>query len=358
MSDLEIDFHDGLQESINDSSSAANSEENIEQSEPNSSSRPTVLSAGPDREYHLANHPLYQRPVQILTNAIKEAFLIASDAVRFKRLGCSFLADFRAGKSTALEMIARDLADVLPDVACQLVSAITHDAVTERTFYGDLLIAFGLPIDGSAQDRSSRLRGAIITACINAGGRHFCLFIDEGQNWGIREYTFLRDFSNQLRQDDRYVLSTVIFGDLRLEEIASSFRSRRKDLWARFLMKPEAFAGIRSIEDLKFFLSEYDNIKRCEYPAGSKLSYSEFFLPRAYASGWRLANEAPNAWDAFVRSAANVNRKLGDIGMQWVGDTVTQFLTAQMASDVAEFKSSSDDWDAAVLHSKFIDSLI
>ncbi|WP_234086889.1 ATP-binding protein [Azonexus sp. R2A61] len=354
MSDLEIDIHDTQQETMKNCSLA----ENKEQSERSNSLRSATLSAGPDREYHLTNHPIYQRPVQILTNAIKDAFLIASDAVRFKRLGCSFLADFRAGKSTALEMIARHLTDVLPDVASQLVSAITHDAVTERTFYGDLLIAFGLPIDGSAQDRSSRLRGAIITACINAGGRHFCLFIDEGQNWGGREYTFLRDFSNQLRQDDRYVLSTVIFGDLRLEELASSFRSKRKDLWARFLMKPESFAGIRSIEDLKFFLSEYDNIKRCEYPAGSKLSYSEFFLPLAYASGWRLADEAQNAWDAFVRSAASVNRKLGDIGMQWVGDTVTQFLTGQMAIDVAKFKSTPDDWDAAVLHSKFIDSLI
>lgn len=358
MPDLRSDIHAPQQENDKGISLPINSEENKEGSEYNAPLRSIVLSAGPEREYHLANHPLNQRPLHILTNAVKEAFLIASDAVRFKRLGCSFLADFRSGKSTALEMIARDLPSVLPNVACQLVSAITHDAVQERAFYGDLLMAFKLPTDGTAQDRFIRLRGAIITACINAGGRHFCLLIDEGQNWGAREYTFLRDFSNQLRQDDRYILSTIIFGDLKLKELASNFRSKRQDLWARFLMKPESFAGIRNIEDLKFFLSEFDNIKRCEYPAGSYLSYSEFFLPRAYASNWRLAAEAQNAWDAFVRSAAKVNRKVDQIGMQWVADTVTHFLTAQMASDVAKYKSTPDNWDEAVFHSKFLDSLI
>ncbi len=317
-----------------------------------------ALSPGADREYHLANHPLNQRPVAILTESIKSAFIIASDAVRFKRLGCAFLADFRTGKSTALEMIARELTNVLPEVACELISAIAHDTVTERAFWGDILVAFGLPLYGNAQDRFQRLRAAIITACAEAGGRHFCLLIDEGQNWGQREFTFLRDFSNQLRQKDRYVLTTVIFGDLRLKDLAATFRSDRKDLWARFLMKPEPFASMGSVKDLQFFLSEHDNVKRCEYPAGSKLSYSEFFLPRAYASGWRLSDEAQNAWEAFVRAAATVNRKIRDIGMQWVGDAVTHFLTANMAADVEGFNSLPEDWDAAVLQSKFIDSLI
>lgn len=358
MTELANRIHDTQSGGIKDSSSETDLEERERENLRRSALRTAALNVGAEREYHLANHPLNQRPVSILTIAIKEAFIITSDAVRFKRLGCSFLADFRAGKSTALEMIARELAGVLPEVACELVSAIDHDAVTERVFWGDLLVAFGLPIHGTAQDRQQRLRAAIIAACAEAGGRHFCLLIDEGQNWGTREFTYLRDFSNQLRQKDRYVLTTVIFGDLRLKELASKFRSERKDLWARYLMKPEPFAAMGSVEDLQFFLSEYDSFRRCEYPVGSKLSYSEFFLPLAYASGWRLRNEAQNAWDAFGRSAASVSRRLGEIGMQWVGDAVTHFLTVKMSDDVAGFNSLPDDWDEAILQSKFIDSLI
>lgn len=325
---------------------------------PNIRFRASLLSTGADREYHLANHPINQRPVAILTNAIKGAFLVVSDAVRFKRLGCSFLADFRTGKSTALEMIARDLRDVLPEVAYELVTAMTHDAVTERIFWGDIAVAFGLSLPRSAHERQQLLRAAIITACKEAGGRSFCLFVDEGQNWGVREYTFLRDFTNKLLLEDRYTVTTVIFGDLRLKTLASKFRADRKDLWARFLMKQELFECMSSVDDFLFFFSEYDSIKRCQYPAGTGLSYSEFYLPIAYASGWRLGGEAQNAWDAFVRAAASVNKKVTGIGMQWVGDAVNQFLTAKMSADVAFFKSSSDDWNEAIYQSKYIDSLL
>ena len=103
-----------------------------------------------------------------------------------------------------------------------------------------------------------RVRVAIIAACVEAGGKHFSLLIDEGQNWDRREYTWLRDLSNQLREQDGYVFTTVTWGDLRLDDVSAKFRLTRKDLWARFLMKPEKFHGIRNLDDLKFFLSEHD----------------------------------------------------------------------------------------------------
>ncbi|MBK6595676.1 MAG: ATP-binding protein [Burkholderiales bacterium] len=320
--------------------------------------RSAALNDGPDRAYYLENHPLNQRPVKVLTLSIRESFLVVSAAIKFKRPGCSFSAKFRSGKSTALLMIKESLPTVMPQVAYGLISAKDHDTVTERVYWGDHLIALELVTDGTAQERQNRLRAAIISACIQAGGRHFCLLIDEGQNWNAREYTFLRDLANQLREQDGYILTTIIFGDPRLDELSSMFREKRKDLWARFLMKPQPFFGIRNIDDLRFFLAEHDSAKRCEYPAGSGISYTEFFLPSAYESGWRLGEQAQCVWDAFVRAAAKVNREVNDIGMQWVGETVIHFLTAQMANDVPGFIGSSEKWDDAIVSALFIDSLI
>lgn len=320
--------------------------------------RMAAINDGPDRDNYLENHPLNQRPVQVLTNTIKESFLFVSDAIKFKRPGCAFSAIFRSGKSTALLMFKRELPTVMPLVAYGLVSAKDHDTVTERVYWGDLLIALGLVTEGTAQERQNRLRSAIIAACIQAGGRHFCWLIDEGQNWGPREYTFLRDLANQLREQDGYVLTTVIFGDPRLNDLCSLFREKRKDLWARFLMKPQPFFGIRNVKDLKFFLEELDNAKRCEYPAGSGVSYTEFFLPSAYEFGWRLKDQDQQIWNAFSRAAATVNRELGDIGMQWIGETVIHFLTDKMANDVAGFVGLPEDWDDAILQAQFVDSLI
>jgi hypothetical protein len=319
--------------------------------------RIAVLDEGPDREHYLELHPLNQRPVKVLTESVKEAFLSVGAAIKFKRPGCAFSAKFRSGKSTALLMIKDNLPNVMHAVAFGLISAKEHDAATERVFWGDLLIALGLVTDGTAQDRQTRLKTAIISACVQAGGRHFCLLIDEGQNWNFREYTFLRDLANQLREQDGYILTTIIFGDPRLDDMSAIFREKRKDLWARFLMRPEPFFGIRNVAELGFFLRQHDSAKRCEYPAGSGICYTEFFLPLAYASGWRLGKQAQHVWDAFVRAAANVGQQFNDIGMQWVGETVIHFLTMQMANDFAGFSGHSG-WDEAVKNSMFVDSLV
>jgi hypothetical protein len=71
-----------------------------------------------------------------------------------------------------------------------------------------------------------------------------------------------------------------------------------------------------------------------------------------------VGEQAQCVWDAFVRAAAKVNREVKDIGMQWVGETVIHFLTAQMANDVAGFIGSSENWDDAIARALFIDSLI
>jgi len=311
---------------------------------------------GQERAAYLANHPLNQRPVRILTNSIKIAYLCILEDIKFKRPGSAFAADFRIGKSTALLMIKQKLIDQMPEVGFGLISA--KEAITARVFWGDVLIAFGLDISGTGQDRQNRVRNAIITACIEAGGKHFCLLIDEAQNWSETEYTLLRDLTNQLREQDGYSVTTVAWGDMRLEEISAKFRGTRKDLWARFLMSLKKFYGIRDLADLRFFLAEYDNPRRCEYPSGSGLTYSEFFLPMAFSKGWRLEREAAHLWDALDRAATKVNRKIGETGMQWVGEAVTRFLTLKMTDDSSVLSSVPKDWDVAVEHSGYTSSLV
>ena len=320
--------------------------------------RAAVLGDLDERLRLLPAHPLNQRPVKILTQSVRDTFLEVCEALVYKRPGYCFTADYRVGKSTALLMIKEKLPQSLPQVAVGLVSAQDHERVTERVLWGDILTAFKLITTGTAQDRQKRLRSAIIGACVQAGGNQFALLIDESQNYKEREFTCLRDLANQLRDEDGYTLTTVCLGDPRLSELSRAFRKTRKDLWARFLMKPERFYGIRDLTDLRFFLAEHDNTKRCEYPAGSGISYTEFFLPKAYANGWRLEKEAQNLWDAFARAAGTANREVTEIGMQWVGESVIRFLTLAISKDFSEFRAEPSLWDDAVQLSCFTDTLI
>lgn len=117
-----------------------------------------------------------------------------------------------------------------------------------------------------------------------------------------------------------FTLSTVTFGDMQLGAIRGKFQRTRQDLWARFMMKSTVFSGIRGREDLAYFLSQLDDAEKYEYPSGSNISYSEFFFPLAYNTGWRLESQTDAIWQAFERAASTVNRKVEELGMQWVSD--------------------------------------
>lgn len=319
--------------------------------------RREALEAGPERENHLASHPLFKKPLKILTRSIQESFLMTNGVFKFMRPGWYVTADFRSGKSTALEMIEEQLPTVLPNVAVTRVSAKRRDDVTDKTFWGDLLKSMRLSTSGTAAEREDRVIGACVGACMSVNGKNFAMLIDEGQSWGAKEYTSIRNLGNELSLAHHITLTTLIWGDENLTERANSFRGRRNDLLGRFLLTGSKFVGIRDLEDLKFYLAEYDSPKRCEYPAGSGISYTEFFLPKAFAAGWRLENEVNNLWDAFVRAAAAINKSVNGIGMQWVSETVFNVLLSKTQADSKYLKMEPKDWDDAVAEAKYVASI-
>lgn len=320
--------------------------------------RQAALSSGPERDTYLVNHPLNMRPVEILTRSIEEAYLQVVTAVKFRQLGLCFQAPFRLGKTTAACIIAANISQVVERLAVHLAVAKTHEKVSERAFYGDLCDSFMLSNQGTAEERSGRLRKAIVAACQAEGGNQFLLMIDEGQNWGEKEWQWLRDTGNVLLKDSKITLSTVTFGDMQLGAIRGKFQRTRQDLWARFMMKSTVFSGIRGREDLAYFLSQLDDAEKYEYPSGSNISYSEFFLPLAYNTGWRLESQTDAIWQAFERAASTVNRKVEELGMQWVSDTVVDFLISRTLNDFEGFNCEPDGWDSSVAASRYVESLV
>lgn len=275
-----------------------------------------------------------------------------------RRPGTALFGDFRDGKSTAIHMIMSEAKAEFPHVALGYLSAEEGAPFTDRKFWGDALMSFNLDFSGGSQERKNRFRNAIVTACQENRGSEFWLFIDEGQEWTEKEYTLLRNMSNRLRNHDRIVFSTVIVGDSKLPTLANSFKAKRKDLLGRFLINMHSFHGVTSREELEFYLAEHDNTKRCEYPIGSTICFSEFFMPKSFAKGWRLANESELAWRAFSDAAKDVGKNVGNIGMQWIKEVVERFLTTNLLQDGDDFTSSQTYWDDAVTQSNYVGSLI
>jgi hypothetical protein len=314
--------------------------------------RETALQSGPERETLLASHPLHGDIIEIKTPPIKLALLAIQEAIKYRRPGLAFAADCRHGKTTMLTMVSKAMAEMFVKVPYAVITAAKHDKVTERAVWTDVLLGFHVQATGTAIDRKKAVRGAILTACQAVEGDTFVLYIDEGQNWSSLEFNFLRDLTNELRRYFHRTVITVTVGDLKLRTVTDVIRALDKGLWSRFLRNVNEFCGIRSVDALREVMQEYDNADY-EYPRGSGVCYSEFFLPHAYANGWRLAQEAPALWRELQAVADLHRRPLDDVGMQWISDSILTFLTLQLASDEAVIKPASEDWAMAVTNSQF-----
>jgi hypothetical protein len=59
---------------------------------------------------------------------------------------------------------------------------------------------------------------------------------------------------------------------------------------ARFMLDARPFHGVRSVEELAYVMSGYD--EGSEWPAGSGLSYTAAIAPQAWGEGFRMRDQA------------------------------------------------------------------
>lgn len=315
--------------------------------------RDAALLQGPERQALLREHPLHGLIIEIKTPPVKEALLLIQEHIKFRRPGLALAADCRHGKTTMLTMVSKAMAQMFPNVPHARITLAKHDTATEKALWTDVLLGFKVQAAGTAVERKNTARNSVLTACREAKGDTFALYIDEAQNWGELEFNYLRDFSNELREYEKKALITITVGDLKLKTVADAIRLSDKGLWSRFLRTVMTFAGISSKEELLAVMKEYDSIAGCEYPIGSGVSYSEFFLPHAYAGGWRLASEMPLLWRELEAVAKNHDKPLADVGMQWIADSILAFLTLEMLKDAPGYRPNGDTWQQAVASSQF-----
>lgn len=244
---------------------------------------------------------------------------------------------------------------IFPDLAVTSIIAKEHTRLNQAACYADILVDWGLYCGERTGDTARRNR--IISAMFAlAQDRHsdcILVFLDEAQNWGVHELTYFRDICNIL---DHFNLRpiTILFGspDI-LSQRDTLLQMKREDLVARFMMRPYAYNGIESLEDTIQLLKGYDDPDISEYPVGSGISYTQFFCPQAYRSGWRLSGEAAVCWAAFMRKCAQHHHNDCKVGMQWMAGAVRDVLLSHFECERQGRGLESSIWGNAVDASGF-----
>lgn len=317
-----------------------------------------LCNAAMRHEYYLS-HPLVNDSLRLATESVKEAFHIVQHLIIHRFPGAPFVGAFRMGKTITIQILCDELRRVFPKLAIGVLIAKKHDKPTEKAFWGDALddCGHGASLYGSAAERRRRFMALIVASVRSLNGDHYVFFIDEGQCWSLLEWVWMRDLTNDL--NNRGIrTTTIVFAHEELNALREMLISvGRTDLLGRFFLRPHVFRGLRNREELSAMMKCLDDPSRHEYPIGSGICMSEFFLPEAYGAGWRLAQEASPLWAAFERVAARQGRIAGDLGMQWVISSVRAWLFLVAQHDSTGFAPASQFWTDAVDASSYQSSL-
>ncbi|WP_454690287.1 ATP-binding protein [Achromobacter aloeverae] len=316
--------------------------------------RETILSPGMVRHSVYETHPMVTNSVMIPTPPLIEAYDIVAEALVHRRTGVCFFGDFRVGKTKGIDLIRETLPQTFPKLPTCLISAKDHDKPTEKALYTDMLrdLRHAAADVGTATARRHRLVSYFQTLTQRSAENRLLLFVDEAQNYSSPDLTRLRDITNDLEREGTTVI-TALFGDLRLLDIRAALRaSNRRDILSRFLLNLYPYRALSSEKDVRTTLAAMDDPAVSEYPRHSGISFTEFFLPDLYASGWRLADESAHCWNAFTAIAGGHEEGLA-VGMQWIASAVKGFLFPHWEERTINRNFSHQLWHSAVMGSGF-----
>ncbi len=307
----------------------------------------------------MSYHPVVRSQIRLPTPAIRMAFDVLANTALQRAPGCCFHAHPRFGKTSAIDVLKQQLSQTFPEMPIYSISAVWHPRFSELVYMGELLAGCTHVISaaGKFEARRTRLLNFFWTQAKARGSDRIFRFIDEAHNWHEPQLTMLRDIANDLALHHGVKLIAALFGAPELAALRTGLiQSGRIDLIGRFMIQLYDFRGIGSLEELTTTMGFYDDAEVSEYPESSGRCYSEYLLPQAYASGWRLIQEAPRLWDQF-RQAAQASGGLNEAGMQWVANSIRQFFLDQIEFDHPGLTGSASGWSTAVLLSGFKDSL-
>ena len=305
-----------------------------------------------------ALHPIETGNYRIATAAIQAFYQLVLRCLRYRITGALIYGHSRIGKTRAIEYLRLLLAETHPKITTYHVQAEHKPRHAEGPFFTNLLEAVGFPAPDSGSNSSKRLRliNKIKEACSQAGSGIVVLFCDEAQRYDQDEFEWLRDVHDHLDRI-QIKLFTFLVGQQDLLSIKTSLQAgRQTQIVARLMVEELAFFGIRNVEEVATCLAGYD---QTTFPRGTDWAFTRFYLPQAFATGYRLVDDAQCLWDAFesIHNKAAFGCAL-EIPMESFTRAVEIVLKESMLRDSPTFRPPAELWTRAVRDSGYVQTRV
>jgi hypothetical protein len=302
----------------------------------------------------IKTHPLVRKNYVVPTPSIDGFYDRVRQCITYGLSGSMLYGHPRFGKTSAIRYVVKMLSVDYPQIVALTFLCLKSKTHSEAAFFSHLLEAAGhpQPHTGTISRKRSRLLHKLLERVERSGEHVLILFADEAQRLDIIEYEWLRDVHDEL---DRHGVRVLVFligqPDLRNQKNALQ-ESRQTQIVGRFMTHEIPFRGLLSVDDVATCLAGYDD--SC-FPPRTDLSYTGFFLPHAYAGGFRLVGEARSLWEAFTEAhdEARFTFEL-ELPMKYFTQAVELMLIQGAEHDRAEHRPSAAMWRDAVLESNYV----
>lgn len=117
---------------------------------------------------------------------------------------------------------------------------------------------------------------------------------------------------------------------------------RRMDILSRFVLRPNRFYGFRSVSDLEQLLEQIDSAIWEEVP---DVTWTQFFIPEAYSSGYRLKSYASEMFAGLLTE--KIDRSV-EFPARQVFAAIREYLVDCSAVDATHMVFQEQIWAHAV----------
>jgi hypothetical protein len=292
----------------------------------------------------LPKHPLVTNDYKVLTPSMPIVLEATMDAVMLHKRSLFFKAMPQMGKTQTCLFAAKAIEE-FHDFQDRLVIVVTADPRGEESILKNIARTsmLKLPSRPNLSCVRSSVLAYIESRLRSLNGRHIVLFIDEMQALTLADFENLQFLQNELGLRNIGV-TTIGFGQTQIEATISLLREQgRPELIARFLNEECDLPRCMDHFWMAAALSMFD--EHLTYPVGSDCSFTRFFLPQAYESGFRLTGSA-NEIHQIMKEAAK-KATLAVLPTVYVLEVFRLILIRLRTKDSSEFELKDDAiWDA------------
>lgn len=288
-------------------------------------------------------HPIFtQRGFVIHTRQLAELHGKVREAVS---TGTNTLAVYGApgsGKTTACLELVGAISDSVPTFSAHVLCRQYQNPqrVNLNSFWNDVLTATGRTDLGTRKsDAEQAVYRYILARCETLKNRRLFLIFDEAQNLPPILLSELKNFHDKLLENKHYPFFLFV-GQKELIGAHEKLVAKTSfDLVRRFFLRWHEFKS-PPLTDLGNILKSYDDVFR--FPAGGP-TFTEYFAPKSYETGWRLHHEAEALIKEFQTLAKRFEQKmLVTLEMNFVTSVARNFLVRLHKEEKSKAKIDFD----------------